>query len=142
MKTTCAKLCSIVALVVGAAGAAVAVTSVGLFIALGPGREAYTRLDAFLNWHAYLALAVVPFAVVALCLGRARPALLAFGLCCGSWGVTTVLVANSFHGDRPPPDYRSAPTAQQAPTANPAMASLFHAEYQCRGVAEVQRWAA
>ena len=98
-------------------------------------REAYARLNGFLGWHGYLTLGVLPLAVAALCLGRVRPALLAFGLCCASWGVTTVLVANTFHGDRPPPDYRSTPGANKAPTASPAMASLFHAEYQWRGVA-------
>ncbi|MEI6392590.1 MAG: hypothetical protein WCT12_15975 [Verrucomicrobiota bacterium] len=93
------------------ASTAVAVTAVVLFIALGPGREAYTRLNSFLGWHGYLTLVVLPLMVAAMCLGRVRAALLAFVLCLVSWGVTTALVANTFHGDRPPPNYK--PSAQQ-----------------------------
>ena len=110
MRTRCARLTAVAALVVGIVSVAVAVTSLVLFIVLGPGREAYTRLNSLLGWHGCLAAAVLPLAVVALCLGRVRSAVLAFGLCLGSWFVTTALVANTFRGDRPPPDYRSALT--------------------------------
>jgi hypothetical protein len=112
IKTRWARLCALVALIVSGASVAVALTSAVLFAVLGPGRDSYTRLDSFLGWHGYLTLSVLPFAIAALCLGRVRPALLAFVLCLGSWFVTAGLVANTFHGDRPPRDYESRPSAQ------------------------------
>ncbi len=118
MRSRFTRFCSGTALVIGVASVAVAVTSVVLFIMLGTGREAYTRLNSFLGWHGYLTLGVVPFALVALCLGRARAAFLAIVLCLGSWGVTTVLVADTFHGDRPPPEYRSSSSAEQVDAPN------------------------
>jgi hypothetical protein len=141
MKTRCARLCSAAALSAGVASVAVAVASVVLFIALGSGRESYTRLNSYLGWHGYLTLAVLPFTIAALCLGRARAALLAFVLCLGSWGVTTVLVANTFHGDRPPPDYRSTPNAQPAAAPNAGIASQLAVGHHRPGVGEPGRWA-
>ena len=139
MKSRFAKVCSVAALVIGVASVAVAVTSVVLFIVLGSGREAYTRLNGFLGWHGYLTLAVLPFMIAALCLGRTRAALLAFVLCLGSWGVTTVLVANTFHGDRPPPSYRSTSSAQPSAAPNAGIALRFHSVRHWPGVGEPGR---
>jgi hypothetical protein len=118
----------------------VAVTSVVLFIALGPGREAYTRLNSFLGWHRYLTLAVLPFTVAALCLGHVRAALLAFVLCLVSWGVTTGLMANTFHGDRAPPDYR--PSAQQTGCTESRDRAAVAFGHHWRGIGEPGRSAA
>jgi hypothetical protein len=139
MKTRCARLCSFAALGVGGTSVAVAVISVVLFIVLGPGREAYARLNSFLGWHGYLTLAVLPLATAALCLGRVRPAMLAFALCLVSWGVTTVLVANSFHGDRPPRDYRRS--AQPTVAPNAGTASQLTIGHRWPGLPEPGRWA-
>jgi len=127
IRNNCARICSLVALAVGGASAVVAAISAALFVTFGPGRESYNYLNSLLGWHGCLTLSVLPFAIVALCLGRRRPALLAFFACLVSWFVTTVLVANTFHGDRPPPNYKSMPGAQPS-------AAIFHcpAEVSCR----------
>jgi hypothetical protein len=110
-----AKVCSMLALIVGGFSAVLASISVVLFFRLGGGRECYSDLNAFLNWHALMTVLVLPFAIAAACCGRVRIGALAFGLCVGAWLVTTALVANSFHGDRPPPSWKTSQTPNKSP---------------------------
>lgn len=108
--TSIAKGCSILALIVGGSSAVLASISVVLFFRLGGGRECYSDLNGFLNWHALMTVLVLPFAIVAACGGRVRFGALAFGLCVGAWFITFALVANCFHGDRPPPSWKTSQT--------------------------------
>jgi hypothetical protein len=86
MKTRCARICSVAAVGIGATSLLFSVIGAVLFVVLGPGREAYVRLNTLLGLHGYLMLAVLPFAAAAFCLGRIRSGLLAFALCLFSWG--------------------------------------------------------
>ena len=105
-----AKVCSLLALIMGVFSAVLASISVVLFFRLGGGRECYLDLNVFLNWHAVMTVLVLPFAIAAAFCGRVRIGVLASGLCFGAWLVTTALVANCFHGDRPPPSWKTSQT--------------------------------
>ena len=117
-RVTCGRVCPIFALAIGGTGVVLTVVSFVLFFTLGEGKERYTDLNAFLGWHAWLTLSVLPFAIVAACYRKVLLGALAFLLCVASWAVTFFLVANSFHGDRSTSILGGGPGAQQIAAGN------------------------
>jgi hypothetical protein len=137
IKVNTGKVCSVIALALGGAGAVLAVVSLVLYFALGEGKERYTDLNGFLNWHALLTLCVLPFAIVAALCGRVRLGALAFVICFASWMVTTVLVIWCFHGDRPPPSWRASQTPNNSPEPTPVGAVSSASRFTVSGPARL-----
>ena len=108
MKGTHVRFCSITALVLGGFSAGIAILSIGVFLAKGPGIESFTYANQFADWTECIALLILPFAIISAREGRRRTALAGCLLCIFSWFVTFNISVNTFHGDRTPPSYNSA----------------------------------
>jgi hypothetical protein len=115
VKSAHIRFCSAIAWTIAGASILLAGISAGLLLTIGPGLESFRYTNEFLGWHFCLTLFILPFAMLSALGGRVRPALIAFLLCIGSWIVTTGAMANSFHGDRPPPSYSPGYFPHSAP---------------------------
>jgi len=105
LKNSFAGYCALITFALGGLSAVLGAFSVGFLLIRGEGFAAFEFSNSLLGWHLLLLFFIVPFAIISLCLSRWRLCAVALSLLLGGWLASVSVMANSFHGDRPPPSW-------------------------------------